>query len=382
MFTAQMLNIIKSVNSILKSCKIFVGRNPVYIYAPAIIFFPLMPFQLNCGFAGLMTFKIKQKLTELTADIDLEQLWEKIRSRGLKNVLDEKIAAEGYLNGLVTLESMENTVLELKSESAQETLFFQTKKAKKLLGIIEGMKLFITGEEKLLEANSEKFISADLEIINSRIILLKDIQWSLEKDILSNFGKIIELSGADETGAVNPASFKKYRKINFLLNSLDRLEVRGRDSAGLQIVFAMEKEETLENIIAALKEEKLYKDYLKRSREGDLVNGSIWIAPKASSATDEAINVTFTYKTFSIVGELGRNVRDLRQAIQQDRILQCFAAGESVCETVLTHTRWASVGSITEENCHPVNNHKTIRDSPIYSAYSGVEAQIYVVLNG
>src|SRR4030042_3335140 len=112
MFTAQILNTIKSVNGILKSCKIFVGRNPAYIYAPAIIFFPLMPFQLNCGFAGLMTFKIKQKLTELTADIDLEQLWEKIRSRGLKNVLDEKIAAEGYLNGFVTLTSMENTVME------------------------------------------------------------------------------------------------------------------------------------------------------------------------------------------------------------------------------------------------------------------------------
>src|SRR4030042_3465599 len=356
MFTAQMLNIIKSVNSILKSCKIFVGRNPVYIYAPAIIFFPLMPFQLNCGFAGLMTFKIKQKLTELTADIDLGELWEKIRSRDLKNVLDEKMAAEGYLNGLETLKSMENTALELKSESAQEALFFQTKKTKKLLGVIEGMKLFITGEEKLLEANAEKFISADLEIINSRIILLKDIQWSLEKDILSNFGKIIELSGTGETDAVNPAAFKKYRKINFLLNSLDRLEVRGRDSAGLQIVFTLEKGKTLGDILTAFKEKKLYEDYLKRSQEGDLINGSIWIAPKASAKTDKVINITFTYKTFSIVGELGRNVRDLRQTIKKDRILQHFARMETLCETTLSHTRWASVGSITEENCHPINN--------------------------
>ena len=69
----------------------------------------------------------------------------------------------------------------------------------------------------------------------------------------------------------------------------------------------------------------------------------------------------------------------MRQSIQQDGILQCFAAGESACETALTHTRWASVGSITEENCHPVNNHKTIPASP---AHSGAEAQINVVLNG
>lgn len=382
MFTAQTLNTIKSVNSILKSCKIFVGRNPAYICAPAIIFFPLMPFQLNCGFAGLMTFKFKQKLTELTADIELEQLWEKIRSRGLKNVLDEKIAAEGYLYGLETLESMENTMLELKSESAQEALFFQAKKAKKLLGVIEGMKLFITGEEKLLEANAEKFISADLEIINSRIILLKDVQWSLEKDILASFGKIIELSGADEAGAVNPAAFKKYRKINFLLNSLDRLEVRGRDSAGLQIVFTLEKGKTLEDIITALRGKKLYEDYLRRSQEGDLVNGSIWIVPKASAKTDEVINVTFTYKTFSIVGELGRNVRDLRQAIKKDRMLQHFARMETVCETTLSHTRWASVGSITQENCHPINNYRRNQTKIDFPFYPKSKAQINVVLNG
>ena len=41
------------------------------------------------------------------------------------------------------------------------------------------------------------------------------------------------------------------------------------------------------------------------------------------------ISVTFTYKTFSIVGELGRNVADLRHSIQNDRILQCFAAEDS-----------------------------------------------------
>jgi len=58
--------------------------------------------------------------------------------------------------------------------------------------------------------------STDLEIINSRIILFKDIQWILEKDILDNFAKIIDLSGAKKITALNPAAFKKIPANQFI----------------------------------------------------------------------------------------------------------------------------------------------------------------------
>jgi glucosamine--fructose-6-phosphate aminotransferase (isomerizing) len=366
----------------LAVCQVFIGKNPISASAPALIFFPVMTFQLNCGFAGLMTFQPNKKITDLTDDLELAELWKKIKSSCLKNALTGKITPEAYLNGLETLNSMEKTALELKQESKQEILFFQTGRAKKLFGLVEKMKLFLAEEEKMLEDNAAKFSSADLEIINSRIVLLKDIQWILEKDILDNFAKIIDLSDAKEITALNPAAFKKYRQINLLLNALDRLEVRGRDSAGLQIVFTLKKGKDMESILLNLKKKGLYEDYLMRSQDGDIVNGSIWVAPHAFVAAEKRTTVTFTYKTFSIVGELGRNSGDLKQTIKKDQIFQCFAQMDTVCETALMHTRWASVGSITEENCHPINNYKLDQKNPHFPFYQSSVAHINVVLNG
>ncbi|KFZ44925.1 hypothetical protein KD27_02560, partial [Smithella sp. D17] len=173
-----------------------------------------------------------------------------------------------------------------------------------------------------------------------------------------------------------------YRQINLLLNAVDRLEVRGRDSAGLQIVFTLEKEKDMENILLKLKEKGLYEDYLTRAEEKDLVNGAILIAANVNAGAAKKTTVTFTYKTFSIVGELGRNVGDLRQIIKKDKIIPCFAALETLYETALTHTRWASVGSITEENCHPVNNYKLEQKNPHFPFYPKSAAHINVVLNG
>ena len=388
MFVIKMFGAIKDLCRFFAACQLFIGKQPCRggitppLQPPSIIFFPVLPSQLNCGFAGLMTFQFQKKNAGLTADLTLTELWEKIESSGLQNVLAGEIAAASSLSGLETLNSMEKATLELKQENAQEILFFQKARAQKLFVLVDEMKLFLAAQEKLLEENAVKFTSTDLEIINSRIILIKDIKWIIEKDILANFEKIIEISGAKNASAINSAAFKKYRKINFLLNALDRLEVRGRDSAGLQIVFVLEQEKAIENLALKLTEKGLYEDYLLRSEERDLVNGSILIASNINTGAQKRTSVTFTYKTFSIVGELGRNVSDLRQIIKKDKILQCFAALNTVYETALTHTRWASVGSITEENCHPVNNYKLDQKNPDFPFYPNSASHINVVLNG
>ena len=228
------------------------------------------------------------------------------------------------------------------------------------------MKAFLAEEEKILEEKAGHFQSADMEIINSRLILMKDVIWSLEKDILGNVEKIASLTGLDNVNQLRPESYQKYRNINFLMNCLDRLEVRGRDSAGIQISFSLPDRAAFEKIQGTLHDKGLYDAFSKRICAGDLMNGSIYLCPQMSPK-NSGITMSFVYKTSSIIGELGQNVRDLRKHISQDRILYEFSGLDTEFETFMTHTRWASVGSITDENCHPINNFTLTKDMAAYS---------------
>jgi glucosamine--fructose-6-phosphate aminotransferase (isomerizing) len=382
MFVTLLINKIKNIGLFFTACKIFVGKKPSNIAAPAIIFFPVAPDQLNCGFAGLMTVQSNKKSSSLTDDINMARLWNDIKNAGMNKILNGKVPVSKYLQGINTLSSLEKIVAGLKEEKEQEMLFFRKDKSRKLSTLVEKMNRFLEEEEKILENNAARLNSSDLEIINSRIFLFKDVLWGLEKDILDNLSKVMEISGAKKMSEMTPAAFRKYRQIILLLNSLNRLEVRGRDSAGLQISFTLKNGKDLKNALLKLKAKDLYDDYLNRSRDGDILNTSICVTSDAANATHKKTTVTFSYKTFSIVGKLGRNAEDLKNTIKQDKIFQVFARMDTVYETSLMHTRWASVGSITEENCHPVNNYKPGRKMAPLPFYPKSQANINVILNG
>ena len=372
---------LKNFLCLIARCRIFIARHPGSVQAPAIIFFPLLPGQFNCGFAGLITCRLKDTSADPTDDLTIATLWGKIKKSGLQTVLAGENTADRFLDSQDTIQTVNEAVLELKHEQAQEFLFFQTARTAELSHIASDMRNFLTDEEKLLDDQAAVISSVDLETINGRMIQLKDICWMLEKDILSNLQKVLALSNAKKSSAVGPAAFRKYRKLNLLLNALDRLEVRGRDSAGIQLNFTLKNRKELKMIIRQIETCGLSDDFQRRTQKCDLLNQSIFISDDRSDRSD-SVSITFTYKTFSIVGELGRNVADLRKSILTDRILPHFAGAESVCETALTHTRWASVGSITEANCHPVNNFTVNHSLPECPLYPGKEIQINAVLNG
>ena len=350
----------------LKRWKIYIGVDVRTVPPHSIVLFPLFQSTFFCGFAGVLAVKKSEKPRDAEYGQKFIRLFQEIKQRDMKSLLSGVITSTDYLNGGGKQKELEEVLLQQKRDIPTQQIFFHRDKTSRLHGIIEEMKAFLVEEEKILEEKAGHFQSADIEIINSRLILMKDVIWSLEKDILGNVEKIASLTGLDNVNQLRPESYQKYRNINFLMNCLDRLEVRGRDSAGIQISFSFPDRAAFEKIQGALHDKGLYDAFSKRICAGDLMNGSIYLCPQMSPK-NSGITMSFVYKTSSIIGELGQNVRELRKHISQDRILYEFSGLDTEFETFMTHTRWASVGSITDENCHPINNFTLTKDMAAYS---------------
>jgi len=335
--------------------RIFIWRNPQYLPSNSIVIFPLIPDTLFCGIAGVLAIKNETQMND-NDDITerLFRLFEKIKDHSMKRLLSQSISLDEYLGGQENLKGMERDILNLKKDLYFEHIFFQQDKAKQTESLLNAMDAFLLKEERLIEENASNFPTSEMEYINNSLTLMKDCAWALKRDILSNIDTILYLSGSDEKDKISREGFKKYKKINLLLNSLDRLEVRGRDSAGIQIAFSLKNKGSLNKILKTLKRRGLYNNFLKRVSPGDLLGGSIHLSDNTKK--DGGPSLTFTYKKASITGKLGENGRFLRNAIRSDQILKAFINEDINSEMYLGHTRWASVGSINEENCHPIDN--------------------------
>jgi len=329
-----------------------VGVDPRRVPSPSVIIFPVLPCHLFCGLTGIVTFKTSPgKGRAADPAGTLFRHFKSIRKKGLSRVLHKSIPPESYLASRKTLDEMNRAVLRLKEDSVFENIFSRAETSGGLRDLSKEMNAFILEEDGLLEQKADHFSTETLETINSRLILLKDISWSLEKDILDNLTKIEDLSG---TRDVSGEGFRIYAQVNYLLNCLDRIEVRGRDSAGMQVNISVANGKSFEKILKSIRGKNLLENFLKRAGTGDLMNGTIHLS--RPGGTDGSILLSFTYKTASVIGELGRNVRELRTRIRTDDLFHEFARRDASSLSSMAHTRWASVGSITEENCHPINN--------------------------
>jgi glucosamine--fructose-6-phosphate aminotransferase (isomerizing) len=353
----------------LRECEIHVGRNPQQVHAPALILFPHHPAILCCGLAGILT--LHRKTPPRAVGEDLPILFARAAEKNLPALLlgtmgtdFKSVPVTAYLGGVPAQEAMEQELLRLKGEEAFEIIFYDPGELSRLALLSEKMIAFLAVEERLLEEQAGRISTADLEAVNHGLVVIRDLVWGLDKDILENVEKIFRLAGAGGVADVAPEALPKYRKMNFLLNGVDRLEVRGRDSAGIQISFVAADAGAFGGIMAGLREKGFGDELDRRMAPGDLADGSITCSPVVAGGDGTGGRaISFTYKTAEIIGELGRNVRELRRQIATDRLFHTFARLPVAFETAFTHTRWASVGSITEENCHPIGNFTRVSEN-------------------
>jgi glucosamine--fructose-6-phosphate aminotransferase (isomerizing) len=314
----------------------------------------MMADTLVCGLAGILVFKKGD--SPQTEDIikSLSDCFDRIESCGMEVLLNESVPTREYLGGPDAQKILANPVIALKQDAIFEHIFFMSNGVEKLSSLSKRMNSFLRKQEMLLEENVTGFSTGDIERINETLNFMKDTAWALERDILSNVDRTMFLSGSDKREGISRASFRKYTNINLLLNAVDRLEVRGRDSAGIQIMATLNGRKALDDLKEGLIKSNLYDEWIKRLNPGDLHDGSIQLS--GETGEKGGTTIIFTYKKASVTGELGENTRFIRERIRSDRILRTTIDKASESDIYLAHTRWASVGSITEENCHPINN--------------------------
>ena len=363
----NVLNLLKKIGSI----KVCVGKSVFQAECNSLIFFPYQPNVLGCGISALVAYKGDTG----NEDGDLGALFsiaEKLSRHRLENFLAGGDDNTAYLGGIGLLSEGVTLSRALKNESYFERLFRDNEKQASLEELISFLGQIIVDDEALFREKGAGLPASVVEIVSSGLELLKDMHWCLDKEVRCNIDMIRELCPRWDSGS-RPENIRLFKRINAVLNSLNRLEVRGRDSAGISVLMSMSKIE-FEDFRAAMIKDGLSETLKLRTNHKVLANNSITIHDEIIADT-HMVTLSIVYKFAAEIGALGDNVSFLRSQIRNDHMLQ-LAAGFSIeAFSVSAHTRWASVGDISEANCHPVDNTPT--DNNVEN--SGI---IHVCLNG
>ena len=349
-----------------------IGKPLSSVKENTLLFFPDTCCTLGCGICALVAFKGP------ACENDLKSLCKGIETLS-KNQLGpfsedtNLMVSKDYLGGREFLSTLFDHAQHLKQETIFASLFYDREKTRKLTDITQDIKKILSDEIRDFKSATASLSTPEVEIAADHIDQLKDILWCLKKEVINNIEAIKHLApGIDKQN--NPAGIALFKRINAVLNSLDRLEVRGRDSAGISVLCTLDEKE-FSKYKSILKQKGIFEGLENRSNQQILSNNTISINEISRPGSPNRITICFVYKFAAEIGALGDNIAFIRNQIKNDLLLQTLAEFPTLSSSVSAHTRWASVGDITEANCHPLDN--TLTDTGI--SPSGI---IHVCLNG
>lgn len=329
---------------------VFFVRCPAQHAGPGLVFFPCSSLTLCCGLAGLISIRRASPGPSQQTVPSLEALFGQIRTRPLTHCLQNQLSlTDNYLGGDAPLDRLYTLSCSLKQESSFLSLFADESAQKQIVRISEQITAFTAQEIKTLQQQVGYLASTETEAADLRIEKLKDVSWCLTSETITTIDQVKKLM--PQAGLAAPETVRIFRNLNTILNSIDRLEVRGRDSAGISLLFLITPE-AYDQFQTAWDENGLTEQIQQRIRKSILGNRSISVHRPDGGL----FCISITYKVAAEIGSLGDNVNALRREIAQDAFLHLLARHPHRYHTVSAHTRWASVGAITIANCHPVDN--------------------------
>lgn len=224
-----------------------------------------------------------------------------------------------------------------------------------------GLGAAITELEAQLDAGAIHLDGSGQEALNAALVQVKDAWWAIGRDRVGAARAVADLGA---TAASPLSALTGLWAIQVALASIDRLEVRGRDSAGLHVLVA---DHGLDLAAAELQA-------LLGARAADPLFTSLGVRIRPGC-------LSLVYKAAAEIGELGDNVAALRLAVRSDPLLALALAQPEARVTVVGHTRWASVGIISQANAHPLNSDEIgRRDGPYVVAALNGDVDNYVDL--
>ncbi|HEY8094140.1 MAG TPA: glucosamine-6-phosphate synthase, partial [Acidimicrobiales bacterium] len=162
---------------------------------------------------------------------------------------------------------------------------------------LDQLDAYVVAEEARVDAEAT---GPDVERANAALVRVKDVLWALRRDRLRTAEAVSDLAGRDA-----PANaLAGFLSVQLALSAIDRLEVRGRDSAGLHL-FVWDHGLGLGDPEVTARLAGRGDDPLYPSGAVRLTNGAL----------------SFVYKAAAEIGELGDNTAALRAAIRSDGLL-------------------------------------------------------------